>query len=198
MSSTISQTELEKLTTPIVAQLRSEDKQAKLVRSSSIEKIKRFNTFICTQQYYILPAILSWLKSSQSGLQSSTEKTIFFLRSLFFKSMLYKYLVIGLKSSGVWSADELHINIFNVKPSTKTNIFDMFIKCFESNFLLAAAVYGACAIVLIQFITTVYLLYFTLVPYGFLFLVGCMLTIKFICYKTLFFYVSKSAKCKTK
>lgn len=197
MSSTISQTELAPLSTAAVAPLRMDEKQMKLVRTSSIEKIKRFNSFICSQQYYILPAILSWLKSSQSGLQSSTEKTIFFFRSLFFKSMLYKYFVVGIKSSGVWIPEELHNNVVNIKTG-KTNLRDIFTKCLESNLLLVAAVYGACAIILVQFATTIYLLYFTLVPYGFLFLVGCMLTIKYICYKTLFFYLSKSAKCKVK
>lgn len=197
MSSTISQTELATLSTAAVAPLRMDEKQMKLVRTSSIEKIKRFNSFICSQQYYILPAILSWLKSSQSGLQSSTEKTIFFFRSLFFKSMLYKYFVIGIKTSGVWIPEELHNNVVNIKTG-KTNLRDIFTKCLESNLLLVAAVYGACVIILVQFATTIYLLYFTLVPYGFLFLVGCMLTIKYICYKTLFFYLSKSAKCKVK
>lgn len=189
MSSTISQTEVQTLTTPSVAQLRTEDKQLKLVRSSSMETIKRFNTFICSQQYYIVPAILSWLKTSQSGLQSSTEKTIFFFRSLFFKSMLCKYFVIGIKSSGVWSPNELA----NIKNSTKTKLIDVFIKCFDSNFLLAAAVYGACAIVIVQFLTTIYLLYLALVPYGFLFLVGCIMATKYIYYKTLFCYISKSS-----
>lgn len=197
MSSTISQTERATLSTTAVAPLRMDEKQTKLIRTSSIEKIKRFNTFICSQQYYILPAILSWLKSSQSGLQSSTERTIFFFRSLFFKSMLYKYFIVGLKSSGLWIPGEIHNNVVNIK-SGKTSLRDILSKCLQSDLLLVATVYGACAIILVQFMTTIYLLYFTLVPYGFLFLVGCMLTIKYICYKTLFFYLSKSAKCKVK
>lgn len=199
MSSTISQTEVKTLTScPAVAQLRTEDKQLKLVRSSSMETIKRFNTFICSQQYYILPAILSWLKTSQSGLQTSTEKTIFFFRSLFFKSIFCKYFVNGIKSSGIRSSQDLNMNLINIKNLTKTQFSDMFTKCFETNFLLAAAVYGACAIVVVQFLTTIYLLYIALVPYGFLFLVGCMATIKYIYYKTLFSYMSKSTKSKIK
>lgn len=198
MSSTISQTEVQTLTTPSVAKLRTEDKQLKLVRSSSMETIKRFNTFICSQQYYILPAILSWLKTSQSGLQSSTEKTIFFFRSLFFKSMLCKYFVIGIKSSGVWSPTDLNINIVNIKNSIKTKLSGIFSKSFDSNCLLAAAVYGACAIVIIHFLTIIYLLYVALVPYGFLFLVGCIVATKYIYYKSLFYHISKSSKSKIK
>lgn len=163
-----------------------------------METIKRFNTFICSQQYYILPAILSWLKTSQSGLQSSTEKTIFFFRSLFFKSMLCKYFVIGIKSSGVWSPTDLNINIVNIKNSTKTKLSDIITKSFDSNFLLAAAVYGACAIVILQFLTIIYLLYITSVPYGFLFLIGCLVATKYIYCKSLFYYISKSSKRKIK
>lgn len=198
MSSTVTQTELKTLTGPAVpvAPLKLDEmKHAKFVRSSSIEKIKRFNTFISSQQYYILPAILSWLKSSQSGLQSSTEKTIFFFRSLFFRSMLYKYFIVGLKSSGVWSPERILNNLILEETINIGNFFEVFTKCFESTFLLPVAVYGACTIVLVQLLALVCFLYSTLVPYGFMFLVGCMLTIKFICYKTLFFYLCKNTKC---
>lgn len=195
MSSTISQTELKTLMPTALTPLKMEDRQGKLVRSSSIDKIRRFNSFICSQQYYILPAILSWLKSSQSGLQISTKKTIFFFRSLFFKSLLYKYFLISLKSKE-WSSEQLLSTIEEFKAIAVENFHDTYTKCFESTFLLIAAVYGACAIVLVQLLTTLYLLYFTLVPYGMVFLVGCMLTIKYICYKTIFFYLCKSTKCK--
>ncbi|XP_044261072.1 uncharacterized protein LOC123009037 [Tribolium madens] len=60
-----------------------------LVRTSSLEKIRRFNSFICSQQYNILPALFAWLRSSQSVLQKA-EKTMLFFRALLFCHFLYK------------------------------------------------------------------------------------------------------------
>jgi hypothetical protein len=78
MSSTVSTTEVQTISKKVMTPRKADDKTQRLVRTSSLEKIRRFNSFICSQQYYVLPALLAWLKSSQTVLQSSTEKTIFF------------------------------------------------------------------------------------------------------------------------
>lgn len=196
MSSNISTMVLNSIPPKTISELKMEEKKYRLVRTASIEKIRRFNTFICSQQYYILPAILHWIKSSHSGLQLSTEKTIFFFRSLFFSSFLYKFFML------LQPNNELRrVFLGDVKKSTSeiiSNFHKKFSKCFESTFLLAATIYVGCILIAIQLCIVLYFIYFTFIPYGFVFLVACMLTIKYICYKTLFYSLTKKPESKIK
>lgn len=192
MSSTISTTEIQNMAPLAVTNLKSEEKPYRLVRTSSIEKIRRFNNFICSQQYYLLPALFSWLKSSQS----STERAIFLFKATLFNTFFYKFFQSGLKSAA--SANRSKAKVQRASPITVSevisNFFKKFTKCFESTFLLTVAVYSACVLVLLQLVLALYLMYLSFLPYGFIFMVGCMLAIKYLCFKSFFLCVRNSAR----
>lgn len=199
MSSTISTVVMQSIPPKAITKLKMDEKQHRLVRTSSIEKIRRFNTYICSQQYYILPALLSWIKSPKGGLQLSTEKTIFLFRSLFFSSFLYRMFLLGYKTSKVCSIETFQGYLQHTTSGLISNFFKKFSKCFESTFLLAATVYSCCALVVIQLFVVFYLIVVSIIiPYGFVFLVGCMFTIKYLCYKTMFYSMTQCRKQNTK
>ncbi|KAJ8947669.1 hypothetical protein NQ318_009553 [Aromia moschata] len=197
MSSTISTTELQTIPPRAIARLKMEEKP-RLVRTSSIEKIRRFNNFICSQHYYILPALLSWLKSSQSGLQTSTEKTIFFFRSLIFNTFFYKFYLMVSKFgfSAGRSASKIQEDVRRALLAIISNFYRKFTNCVESTFLLAFAVYSACVLVVIHLAVVVYLMYLAFLPYGFIFMVGCIATINCLCYRTMFFFISNRSRSR--
>lgn len=192
MSSTISTTEIQNMAPLAVTNLKSEEKPYRLVRTSSIEKIRRFNTFICSQQYYLLPALFSWLKSSQS----STERAVFLIKVTLFNTFFYKFFQSGLRSAA--SANQSKAKVQKASPiptlGVISNFFQKFTKCFESTFLLTIAVYSACILVLLQLAIALYLMYLSFLPYGFIFMVACMLTIKYLCYKSFSLCLRNSAK----
>lgn len=68
MSSTITQSELQTVPKAPI-NMAIEKPKPELIRTTSIDKIKKFNSFICSQNYYILPSILTWLKTSQTVLK---------------------------------------------------------------------------------------------------------------------------------
>lgn len=94
MSTSVTQTHVTKVVPKTIAKLKTMDEKRPLNRSTSIETIKRINTYICSPQSYLLPAILTtWLKTGQKSLHSSAEKTIFMFRSVIFGSFLLKFLL---------------------------------------------------------------------------------------------------------
>ncbi|XP_018576788.1 uncharacterized protein LOC108915276 isoform X2 [Anoplophora glabripennis] len=192
MSSKISASEIQTMAPQAVTKLKSEEKPYRLVRTSSIEKIKRFNTFICSQQYYLLPALFSWLKSSQP----STESSIFLFKATLFNTFFYKFFQTGLKSAA--SAGRSKAKLQKSSPVTISrvisNFFQKFTKCFESTFLLAIAVYSACLLVPLQLALALYLMYFAFLPHGFIFMLGCMMAIKYLCYKSFSLCLGNGAK----
>ncbi|XP_074026777.1 uncharacterized protein [Leptinotarsa decemlineata] len=190
MSSTLSTTELRTMPRRPSSNLKTEDPQPRLVRAASIEKIKRFNSFICSQHYYILPAILSWLKSSQPNLQTSTESTILIFRSMIFNTFFYK-MFFNSRTHDVFSKVKPEVIAKNIVSSVIANFHKKFSKCFESTFLLTISVYSACAVVMGQLIFSLYLIYSTYLPYGMVFLIVCMMTIKYICFKTMSYIIHK-------
>ncbi|XP_063926820.1 uncharacterized protein LOC135140258 [Zophobas morio] len=158
MSSTMSSTEIQ--TIPRLFPHKMEEKR--LVRTSSLEKIRRFNSFICSQQYYILPALLAWLRSSQSVLQSSTEKTIFFFRSLIFSHLLYKLYQVEFRTilSNVLALFEKQIRVQYGRITRVEN-------------LLRMGVVMVVAVLLTELVVCFYLLCLTGAPSGLVFLIVC-------------------------
>ncbi|KRT84378.1 hypothetical protein AMK59_2437, partial [Oryctes borbonicus] len=70
-------------------------------RSPSLEKIIKFNTYICSQSFFILPSILAWLRTSQTVLTSYAKKCTTTIKSAIYSSILYKiieaqFIVIGV------------------------------------------------------------------------------------------------------
>ncbi|XP_050501112.1 uncharacterized protein LOC126881110 [Diabrotica virgifera virgifera] len=176
-------TEVKTISARAITKLKMEETQPRLTRSSSLDKIKKFNTFICSQQYYVLPALLNWLKSSQTNLQASTESTIYFLRAFIFNAFFKFYLLFFRKQQ--FSVEQIKIVAKKVIAVVISNFFETFSKCFEPTFLLMAGVYFGCFIVCMQLLFTIYLMYLLFLPLGFLFLMGCMMSIQYLCYKTM-------------
>lgn len=75
MSSTITQSELQTVPKAPI-NMAIEKPKPELIRTTSIDKIKKFNSFICSQNYYILPSILTWLKTSQTVLKYLILSTV--------------------------------------------------------------------------------------------------------------------------
>ncbi|CAH1111816.1 unnamed protein product [Psylliodes chrysocephalus] len=190
-------TELKTISSRAITKLKMEETQPRLYRSSSLDKIKKFNTFICAPQYYILPALLSWLKNSQSNLQASTETTIYFLRA-FILNAFFKFYLVFFKNVQPFGFEKIQIVVKKSISAIIANFYQKFSKCFEPTFLLTAGVYSACLAVLLQFLFSIYLIYLIFLPYGFIFLVGCMLTIKYISYKTMINCLTKRKRCDKK
>ncbi|XP_056641024.1 uncharacterized protein LOC130447964 [Diorhabda sublineata] len=178
-------TELRTLSPRSITQLKIEEPQSRLSRSSSLDKIKKFNSFICSQQYYMLPALLSWLKSSQSNLQTATEGTIHFLRTVFLNAF-FKCFTFFFKTK--------QFNIGKIQNVMRVWISIKLANFFDPTFLFSAGVYIGCLIVFVQVLFSVYLIFLIFLPQGFIFLVGCMLTIQYLCYKTMVKYIVGTKK----
>lgn len=69
-----------------------------LIRSASIQKLIEFNTYICSQQFYLLPGLINWLKSSQTGVETAFKLTIIFFRSLVFNKLKMIYDGTAMRS----------------------------------------------------------------------------------------------------
>lgn len=189
-------TELKTISSRAITKMKMEEPQSRLTRSSSLDKIKKFNTFICSQHYYILPALLSWLKSSQSNLQTATEGTIHFLRT-FLLNAFFKCYSFFFKTKKFSINKNQNAAMISVSAII-ANFLEEFSKCLEPTFLLSAVVYIGCLLVFVQVLFSVYLIYLIFLPQGFIFLVGCMLTIQYMCYKTMLNYIEESKKLEKK
>lgn len=158
MSSTITQSELQTVPkAPSTAPMESKPKP-ELMRSASIEKIKKFNSFICSQNYYILPSLLAWLKTSQTVLQEAMEKTIFY----------FKYLILG-------------IVLFKSKTKILTTLQVLLDELHRRFFVLV--VYFSIGFIFLQLLVCAYLLCLVFLPAGFVFLMVCLYTVCHLYYR---------------
>lgn len=134
-----------------------EKPKPELVRSTSIEKIKKFNSFICSQNYYILPSLLAWLKTSQTVLQDTMETTIFY----------FKYLVLST---------------ILMKPSKVLEIVKIIFEDLRRKFFVLM-VYFSFGFIFLQLLVCAYLLCLVFLPAGFVFLMVCLYTVCHMYYR---------------
>lgn len=167
MSSTITQSELQ--TVPKSSPAMPSDKpKRELTRSTSLEKIRKFNSFICSQNYYILPSLLAWLKTSQTVLQRTAEKTMFH----------FKYLLV----SGL-----LHLQAWTLRLSGA--IFEDL-----KRRLFVLAVYASLGFILLQLLACAYLLCVVFLPAGFVFLVVCLYSVCHLGYRLNAWYAESAER----
>lgn len=195
MSSTITQTEVQAVPkAPPIAIKPTEKPKHELLRSTSIEKIKRFNSFICSQNYYILPSLLTWLKTSQTVLQSTAERTIFCFKYLFVSDVLHKAIVAKTRTWVASSTDQVKTGDFllaiEVLARSAQNRVAVAYRDI-SNALLRVAVYFSVVFIYLQLIFCGYLLCLTLVPSGLIFLIVCLYTVCHMHYRLNSLYVQK-------
>lgn len=131
---------------------------AKFVRSASIEKIIKFNAFICSQNFYILPALLSWLKTSQSNIQPSLEKGLVTLKFYLFTTYLYSAVLNKL---------------YEAKESAKIIAVDL-VKIVQtpeaSRKMLSVIVYLTLISIAFELVWCIYMLAYAMLPSGLAFL----------------------------
>ncbi|KAL3271055.1 hypothetical protein HHI36_021555 [Cryptolaemus montrouzieri] len=160
-----------------IEKLSNEEKPvSKLVRTSSIEKIKELNNYICSQQYYIIPALLSWIKSSQNGLENTMEKTIMLYRYILCNTIIYRVFKINQVCRDCTS---------NVKKIIFEYGHTLVDSCYKADFLLKVGLYSAITLVSLQFFMCIYLLFLTYIPVGLFFLISCVASVIFLFYESI-------------
>lgn len=162
-------------------------------RSTSIDKIKKFNSYICSQHY--LPSLFFWLKTSQTILASNMEKCIIYMKSMFFiltiRECLEKVKKLDYSDEHNFSA-----TIFQLTAKDLSVILNIFISRIKfslaliyddiQQFALIASIYLGVFLVFFQMVGCAMLLFFKLPSLGFLFLVGCVLLMSKIAVKVMF------------
>lgn len=162
-------------------------------RSTSIEKFKKFNSYICSQHY--LPSLLFWLTTSQTIITSNMEKFIIYIKSLFLiltiRECLEKVKKLDYSNENNFSATILQLTAKDL--SVILNIFISRIKFSFSlicddiqQFALVASIYLGVFLVFFQMVGCTMLLFFKLPSLGFLFLVGCVLLMSKVAAKVMF------------
>ncbi|XP_018324813.1 uncharacterized protein LOC108736753 [Agrilus planipennis] len=184
----------------------SDEKRDRFVRSSSIEKIIKFNAYICSQNYFILPAILAWLKTSQSVLHANLEKIILFIKYLIFNSMAYRMLEskVELVAPSVlyiinvsllcfaYYRDAVRLGTRKVAQDVKyrLNIAALFMK----SYVFIVAVYFTVFVVFVQAVVCAGIVLGAFVTGGPTFLCVCLYAMLYIYLRILMDYLQKSEK----
>lgn len=144
---------------------------SKLIRTSSLERIKEFNTYICAHNYFFVPTLLNWLKTSQNGLESNLDVFAAFYRHLLYNILLYKVIEFKLICKGCVSQSRCYL-------------FDSFMKLKDSEFLFKFGVHVAVLVVSLEVSTCFYWLFAKAAPVGLLFLtVCCLWSVVFLLYE---------------
>jgi len=188
MSSTLTSTEIQKLPRAKMTASsalagpaqRTKDNHLKLVRSASIDKIRQFNTYICSQHYYILPALFAWLRSSQYALHNAAEKI---LKTIILNTLVLKLVQTDCRSLSYRALlEQTYYSLQNIRLAI-ANFYSVYSNDFESTFL-KSTVYAVGAILNLQLFFCVYLLTSTAIPAGLIFLVASICYINILHYKT--------------
>lgn len=161
MSSTITQSELQTVPKAPINMPVEKPPKPELIRTTSIDKIKKFNSFICSQNYYILPSILAWLKTSQTVLQQTMETTMFYFKYLIISSVLFK--PADVKTKLITSFNIIYKNLRHK--------------------LFILAVYFSVGYIFLQLLVCAYLLCLVFLPIGFVFLMICLYTVCHLYYR---------------
>lgn len=190
MSSTITQSETQVVSKATLRPKFTKKPKPELLRTTSIEKIKKFNTYICSQNYYILPSLLAWLKTSQTVLQSTTEKTLFYFKTLLISTVIYKDLETKAKEVRMQKTASTKEFFRNITTAIKDYIK---VLCDDiKDRLLSFMVYVAMTLLLVQLVACAYFLCLVFLPVGLIFLLICLYSICHIMYKVNFSYLKRA------
>lgn len=170
------------------------NKRTNFTRSPSLEKIIQLNTYICSQNYFILPAILTWLRSSQTVLKSYTEKSILTIKSAIFHSILYKMIEsqfiltsAALREVSITEPQKLLSALNTVLTQIKTSI-DNLPERFK-RLILKVAVYFSFFYIFLQLALCLWALRCSVVPSGLTFLLACIAIVSYANYQCLRFII---------
>lgn len=167
-------------------------KRNNFTRSPSIEKIIKFNTFICSQSFYILPSILAWLKTSQDVLQFYAGKCITTIKSAVYATIFYKIIeaqfsIIGKAFEDVSFLEpkEILAALYRVVIETRASIENVSEQVKRR--ILKVVVYFSFFYVFLQLSLCLWTLSWVMVPFGLLFLLGCLVIISYANFQCLRF-----------
>lgn len=185
MSSTITKSQQQQLnlqdnSTPTIRKTKTpttKTKREHFTRKSSIERLKQFNTFICSQHYYILPALLYWLKSSTTILQATIETCILLAKKFIFNATIN----LNNRCNNIKMLIAIKYNSLNV-------IYDT-----TKHALFVISVYTTIFAIFFQLLLCIYLLSSTFLPGGLIFLFTCVYLISQINFNVLI-HMSKKEK----
>ncbi|KAF2882468.1 hypothetical protein ILUMI_23693 [Ignelater luminosus] len=176
-------------------------KRHKLMRSTSLERIKQFNTFICSQNFYILPSLIAWLKTSQTVLQSQIEKCIKSLKLIFVSSILYNLFLSQLKVCLVILKTTVYNTYKEIYSSDYIPAIEMLyliahhsVSLFIGNIkkrLLVLFMYITVLLIFLQFATCIFLFSTICLPAGLIFMFVCLYFISHINVSVLFYHLRK-------
>ena len=142
-----------------------EEKRQKFIRSGSIDKIIQFNSYICTQNYFLLPALIAWLKSSQTTFQTQIEKYIISFKSTFV-NVLLQVIIFA------------HLQIKNyVAAVYKSQVCNLYRLKYQ---LLVVSVYLGLFAIFAQFLICLYFILDICLPLGAMFLYSCISFISYV------------------
>lgn len=181
MSSTITETERRSVPSPTTAAETLTNKRQHLARTGSIEKLKKFNSYICSQHYYILPSLLLWLKTSQTILTSNMEKCIAHLKSTF---LICTIRDVALFRCAAVVGETKHKQFYKLTAADVLPVLNMFavrlcatlltVYAYIKYLVLVVSVYFAVFVVFLQLVGCVLLICLKMPPLGFIFLVLCV------------------------
>lgn len=187
MSTTITQTEQRTILKESVFEKRST-----FIRTTSIEKLKKFNNFVCSQHYYLIPGILLWLKQSQSLLRTQMEKCIMYLKTVSLLCVL-KQLINEKSTNKNYSLmlkNTLNCNLTSLKFKLTNTYIEL------KYYLLKSLVYMGLFLIAMNTIGCVGFIVLNLPPLGFFFLIGCLAVMARIKFKILDKIEEKAEKDK--
>ncbi|XP_065171503.1 uncharacterized protein [Atheta coriaria] len=153
----------------------------KLSRSASIERIKKLNTYICSQNYFFLPALITWLRAPHDKLQASLERFIAILKFMLFSTFLPRLAIKLCISAALMSYRSLH--------NFQSRIIPTFEEILKSTKFIQFAVYFALTAVVLQLVTCLYYLSGVMQSGGFVFLCSCLYLITQMNYSCLQFFL---------
>lgn len=163
-------------------------------RSPSLDKIIKFNTYICSQNFFILPSILAWLKTSHTVLKSYAGRCTAIVKAVVYSSMLYK--IIQAQAS-IMAAAFSDVSISEPKQflralkvilmETERSLEQLPEKLKRK--LLKSAVYFCFFFIFLQLALCLWSLNWRLVPSGLIFLLVCLTIISYANYNCLRFII---------
>lgn len=177
--------------TTLMEDLRMKEKPtSKLVRTSSLERIRELNNYICSHNYFFLPSLLNWIKASQTGLESNIDVATTFYQHLLYNILLCKIIDFQMICKGCFKHSKKSFSFHLLQLVYKTSS-----KITDSDFLFKLAIYASVAIVGLQMFTCFYLLFVKSPPGGLLFLSGgCVWSVAYLFYESVIHFEKQRRK----
>jgi len=176
-----------------------QQRRQRFMRSASIERIKQFNSFICSQNYFLLPALIAWLKTSQTVFHFHIERCILFLKSIFTASIIYKVFVGQCKACANSLNTRAKLCLHNIKNSDAIPALEMlfFILHHSTSSLVAnirrklyvLCIYATLVLIFLQLATCIFFMCNAYLPGGLIFLFVCIYLISHLNVSVLFHYL---------